>query len=86
MCLCNSASFFTFISVILCLYCFCCKCVSVFFFFFFLIILTSSEISLKAIRFKLLIEGAADLGDRKVFRRFLPVPTFVFHVGKINLT
>ena len=31
MCLCNSASFFTFICVILCLCCFCCKCV---FFFF----------------------------------------------------
>ena len=55
-------------------------------FCFFFIILTSSEIPLKAIRFKLLIEGAADLGDRKVFRRFPPVPTFVLHVGKINLT
>ena len=52
----------------------------------FLIILTSSEIPLKVKPFKLLIEGAADLGDRKVFRRFPPVPTFVLHVGKINLT
>ena len=51
-------------------------------FFFFFFLLTSSEIPLKAIRFKLLIEGAADLGDRKVFRRFPPVPTFVLHVGK----
>ena len=32
------------------------------------------------------MEDAADLGDRKVFRRFPPVPTFVLHVGKINLT
>ena len=36
--------------------------------------------------FKLLVDGAADLGDRKVFRRFPPVPTFDLHVGKINLT
>ena len=57
-----------------------------FFYLFLFIILTSSEIPLKAIRFKLLIEGAADLGDRKVFRRFPPVPTFVLHVSKINLT
>ena len=35
MFLCNSAFFFTFISVILCLCCFCCKCVFVFFFIFF---------------------------------------------------
>ena len=48
-------------------------------FCFFLIILTSSEIPLKVKRFKLLIEGAADLGDRKVFRRFPPVPTFALH-------
>ena len=53
--------------------------------FFFLIILTSSEIPLKVKCFKLLIEGAADLGDRKVFSRFQSVPTFVLHVGKINL-
>ena len=37
-------------------------------------------------RFKLLIEGGADLDDRKVFHRFPPVPTFVLHIGKINLT
>ena len=54
--------------------------------FFFFFILTSSEISLKAISFKLLIENAADLGGRKVFCRFPPVPTFALHVGKINLT
>ena len=51
--------------------------------FCFLFLFTSSEIPLKAIGFKLLIKGAADLGDRKVFRRFPPVPTFVLHVGKI---
>ena len=43
-------------------------------------------IQLKVKRFKLLIEGAADLGDRKVFRRFPPVPTFILHIGKINWT
>ena len=75
--------FFTCVSVILCLCCFCCKCVSV---FFFVLILASSEIPLKVKRFKLLIEGVADLGDRKVFCRFPPVPTFVLHIGKINLT
>ena len=54
--------------------------------FFFIIILTSSEIPLKVKYFKLLIEGAADLNDHKVFRRFPPVPTFVLHIGKVNLT
>ena len=47
------------------------------FLFCFLIILTSREIPLKVKRCKMLIEGAADLSDRKVFCRFLPVPTFV---------
>ena len=51
-----------------------------------LFILTSSEIPLEVKRFKLLIEGAADVVDRKVFRRFPPRPTFVLHIGKINLT
>ena len=55
-------------------------------FFFILFILTSSEIPLKVERFELLIEGAADLDSRKVFRRLPPVPTFVLHVDKINLT
>ena len=54
--------------------------------FFFLIILTSSEIPLKIKRFKLLIQKVADLDDRMVFRRLPPVPTFVLHIGKINLT
>ena len=40
----------------------------------------------KVKRFKLLIEGATDLDDYKVFRRFPPVSTFVLYVGKINLT
>ena len=54
--------------------------------FFFLIILTASKIQLKVKRFKLLIEGAADLDDRKVFCRLPPVPIYVSHIGKINLT
>ena len=32
------------------------------------------------------MKGAEDLDDRKVFRRFPPVPTFVLNIGKINLT
>ena len=56
------------------------------FFFFFLIILPSSKIPLNEKRFKLLIESAADLDDRNVFRRFPPVPTFVLRIGDKNLT
>ena len=48
--------------------------------------LTLSKIPLKVKRFKLLIEGAADLDDRKIFRCFSHVPTFVLHIGKINLS
>ena len=53
--------------------------------FLFLKILNSSEIPLKVKRFKL-IDGAADLDNFKVFRRFPPAPTFVLHNGKTNST
>ena len=51
----------------------------------FLNILTSSEIPLKVKRFKLLILGAVDLDDRKVFRHFPCVPTFALHFCKITI-
>ena len=67
-----------------------CLCNSVFvvhaFLCFFLMILSSSEIPLKIKRFKMLIEGAADLDNRKVFCRFLSMPTFALHIDTINLT
>ena len=49
---------------------------------FLLIILTGIEIPLKVKRFKLLIEGAADLDDRKVFHRFPLVPTLFWILVK----